>query len=572
MERRGWAWAGVRVLSATFLQCSDRELPSGPSLLGVGDWDPEWIGPAAFFAPVIYQDVAASAADYLARFTFDEDWSGGNNWDNTFAYPLGAWVYVSMVETTTHYFIHYGTFHPRDWCESIIPACSVSTLQHENDLEGLSIVVDKRFATTDWPYGQVHTIELIHHNSTYPAYRNCSFTGYQVTPSASFKVARPPASPQFDGCVTWVADEVAATAESPPARVAVFVQAKGHGVEMRSASWGGFPGGDGVIYWPSDFQAEVPSGFTDPEVLYQLQWVHQNEYWLFPMASLWSKRLSSGGLYTSAYYTLLDDPVAPFDVQYGYRFNCYQQPCGALAPWGQKKDNISTVRRGDWHNHPAWAWSQHYEPGPTFMDTLLYPYCRLLSCRSDSSVYITNMFWDDSAATQDNIDLSRSVDFALEGDDSRDAVAMHVPEVRWDFDESFGGAQVDAAAFDVSLVTEPDSAWGYSGGAVRMLRLEGAGVIRITLAVPAESESEYNELIARVRFSQSQPTTTVGRFGDGPPAARPDTERQNATWRILRWRLNQLREAGMLGDRVVLTFDVGVRPQRIDIDFVVMAP
>src|SRR5262245_56086174 len=47
-----------------------------------------------FFAPVIYQDIEdRSEADLFSRVTFDGDWKGTNNWENTFRYPKRAYVY-----------------------------------------------------------------------------------------------------------------------------------------------------------------------------------------------------------------------------------------------------------------------------------------------------------------------------------------------------------------------------------------------------------------------------------------------------------------------------------------------
>ena len=62
-----------------------------------------------YWAPTIYQDVTTDydvRADFITRFDFDGDWSGVNNWENTFLYPLTSAVYYSVQETETHYFIN----------------------------------------------------------------------------------------------------------------------------------------------------------------------------------------------------------------------------------------------------------------------------------------------------------------------------------------------------------------------------------------------------------------------------------------------------------------------------------
>ncbi len=89
MDRGRLTGASVLASLVLLIGC-DRGIPDDPvpSFLGVGDWDPEWIGPASFFAPIIYQDVDNSVKDYLTNFAYDGDWNGGNNWDNVFSYPL----------------------------------------------------------------------------------------------------------------------------------------------------------------------------------------------------------------------------------------------------------------------------------------------------------------------------------------------------------------------------------------------------------------------------------------------------------------------------------------------------
>ena len=73
---------------------------------------------AARFAPIVYQGLGDDPrSDYITNFDFDGDWKGDNNWDNldNRSFPLRAYVYYSVVETNTHYFIHYAFFHPRDY-------------------------------------------------------------------------------------------------------------------------------------------------------------------------------------------------------------------------------------------------------------------------------------------------------------------------------------------------------------------------------------------------------------------------------------------------------------------------
>ncbi|MGH9651460.1 MAG: hypothetical protein ACRD3I_13455, partial [Terriglobales bacterium] len=137
------------------------------------------------FAPVLYKRLAGTADDhrfdYPTNFDFDGDWVGNNNWQNAgdAKYKLWSFVYYSVIEGEDHYYIHYAVFHPRDW--SVVEPAYTSILDklqdkykeiigekarkevefnHENDLEGALIIVDK------WAEGgpAVIAAETVAHN------------------------------------------------------------------------------------------------------------------------------------------------------------------------------------------------------------------------------------------------------------------------------------------------------------------------------------------------------------------------------------------------------------------------
>ncbi len=123
---------------------------------------------AAHFAPIIHQGVNGSPRfDYITNFDFDGDWRGDNNWDNAdkSSYPLRAYVYYSVIETDTHYYVHYAVFHPRDYKGGLFQSWLLAeavrqaqerlkgnlpseaedvALSHENDMEGCLVVAEKR--------------------------------------------------------------------------------------------------------------------------------------------------------------------------------------------------------------------------------------------------------------------------------------------------------------------------------------------------------------------------------------------------------------------------------------------
>jgi len=99
-------------------------------------------------------------------------------------YKLNAYVYFSVIETDFYYFIHYATFHPRDYKGGLVkselldfllkeglekagadPTGGMAddvALSHENDLEGCLVVVHKLAERT--PPGTVEYVETLAHN------------------------------------------------------------------------------------------------------------------------------------------------------------------------------------------------------------------------------------------------------------------------------------------------------------------------------------------------------------------------------------------------------------------------
>ncbi|MFM9277658.1 hypothetical protein [Paenibacillus jiagnxiensis] len=101
------------------------------------------------WAPVHIQDTDSSDydADYLSAIDFDGEWDTSNNWENQPAdvNRLQGTAYYSIVETSTHWFIMYAFYHPRDWTDFLFFGLD----EHENDLEGeLSRIMTLRTSFT----------------------------------------------------------------------------------------------------------------------------------------------------------------------------------------------------------------------------------------------------------------------------------------------------------------------------------------------------------------------------------------------------------------------------------------
>ncbi len=254
---------------------------------------------AYHWAPVHYQDTASFKyiADYLSAFDYDANWAGLDNWDHLDAYSsqlLGN-VYFSVVENDTTWYLVYAFFHPRDWSE--IPG----PWTHENDMEGLLEVVAKDGST----YGVLRAAVTIAHTDFY---------SYLA-----------PGSPYSSGQET-VDGTLIMQSFGGSQHPATFQEAKGHGCYRWNGS--GFPGGDGVVYYPSG-TAERPSSGNDRSVGYRLVDI-------FDAGELWARR------YNSETY---------------YSFGTFRGDNGednaANAPWGWDDHDDGAIARGDMAIDPA---------------------------------------------------------------------------------------------------------------------------------------------------------------------------------------------------------------------------
>lgn len=209
------------------------------------------------WAPVHYQDVDQTGthalggrSDYISRVDFDGDWSGLNNWDNAGTGSLAAHVYWSSVETSTHWFLTYTFFHPRDWTDSFFDT------EHENDAEGVLLAVEKDGTT----YGKLRAALTVAHTNF-----------YSYLPAGSTWTA---GGESVDGTLPMQTNPHDGFSHPVTAQ-----EAKGHGLKAR----GGYDiNGDGVIYFPAT-SAETPSHPDDRDVRYALVDV-------FASGGLWDRR------------------------------------------------------------------------------------------------------------------------------------------------------------------------------------------------------------------------------------------------------------------------------------------
>lgn len=208
------------------------------------------------WAPVHHQDTDSSDydADYLSSVDYDGDWTGRNNWDHQdddLSQLTGA-AYYSVVETRTHWFVAYSFFHPRDWEDFPDP---FNLFTHENDMEGALLVVRR----AGGEFGTLEAMVTVAHTDFY------SYT--------------PADSPFTDGDQN-IDGTIPMQSVDGVSHPATRQEAKGHGMYAWDSQ--GYPGGDGVTYYPRG-SGEVPASGNDSDVSYRL-------IDTFALGGLWAHR------------------------------------------------------------------------------------------------------------------------------------------------------------------------------------------------------------------------------------------------------------------------------------------
>jgi len=261
------------------------------------------------WAPIHYRDVDATGtyaeggkSDYVTAINYDNDWNGENNWNNlpAFANSLAAHCYYSVVESNTHWFITYAFFSPRDWTDNPL---LYSLDQHENDLEGVLMIVEKNGST----YGVLKGAVTVSHSD---------FFSY-VTSGSSFVNGLE----SIDGTLQmrdYNGELHPVTAQD----------AKGHSLK----AWPQHDiDGDGIIYYPSaSGVAQIPADNYDNYVEYKLVDI-------FESGGLWEQRFNT---------QLFSSPAG------GFTGNDFKTG-GANAPWAWNDGNDAIVQGGEFATDPA---------------------------------------------------------------------------------------------------------------------------------------------------------------------------------------------------------------------------
>lgn len=270
------------------------------------------------WAPIHYQDTDHSnaKADYITKFDYDKNFIGNDNWDHLGTGDLSAHAYFSVVETSTHWFIVYMFFHPRDWDDGN------SDQEHENDSEGVLMLIKKGGNM----YGSFVAMVTVAHSS-FNAYapENATVTR---NPQGQLKKVL---FQTFDGNLH------PKTAQEP----------KGHGLYAYPTSdFSGTDARDGIIYYPSKTVTEVPQSGNDRNVKYKLINLFDSNLWdlqLFESTNAVAHRT-----YATWGWFMGDKSGGCGD---GVTMVCAVNSAG--APWIWDDDNDGTIHPGAMALDPA---------------------------------------------------------------------------------------------------------------------------------------------------------------------------------------------------------------------------
>ena len=289
------------------------------------------------WAPIHYQDVDATGShalggrsDYITKVDYDGDLNGRNNWDRAgnADVSLAAHVYYSVLETSSHWYLTYFFFHPRDWVDH-----PFFETEHENDGEGLLLAVEKDGSD----FGVLRSAVTVAHTDF-----------YSYVPSGSTWSS---GRESTDGTL-----QLQSSPHDSYQHPVTAQETQGHGLKA-------YPqyniNGDGLIYYPST-TAETPSSGNDRDVQYAL-------IDIFASGGLWAQR-NNTSLFANL-GTFAGDTTG----------DCGQGTwsCGtnsANAPWGWDDGN-DVPARGEIATDPARLAAEYFTVPGTLSRTYTYnPY------------------------------------------------------------------------------------------------------------------------------------------------------------------------------------------------------
>lgn len=371
MATRNWLTSGLFLVMISFLPYGQIRLPN--TRTATPPTRDKQI--AAQFAPIIYQGLGAQPRfDYITNFDFDGDWKGDNNWVNAGnkAYPLQAYIYYSVIETATHYFVHYAAFHPRDYKGGLGKSTLVDilikegvrragkdptgladdvALSHENDFEGCLVVAEKR--GNDPSKAIVQYVETMAHNryfKLHPANAN-----------------------------TLVGAVVQMKGQHP----LLFAEPKGHGISQYTGSREQLKNSQqGTLIYSYAEKAEPPEATRDGAIGYDLLSIYDT---IWPKAQAGENDTFGETTDFQDFKVAmrnLDGSDVSVDQKVGKIGSAFRGAIGfknkARPPWGWFDETEKDRPRGEWFFNPAAVIARHFSLDPSFTQVYIYhPYLKI---------------------------------------------------------------------------------------------------------------------------------------------------------------------------------------------------
>lgn len=330
-----------------------------------------------YYAPYIIQDLDGTLfGEYITCFHYDGNYIANDNWDNLgkncdlYGYnilndyvvincddkapdsceqnlPLPAYVYSSVIETSTHYFLCYALFHPADNYHH-------GSSTHENDFEGMIFTIQKDGSK----YGKFRLATI-----------NAHVHFYDYSPDTGIRTKGiKNAKEDLEG------ERLLMYGGHHPI---LYVEGGGHGVwPYRKMGPAGWPEGriDGpYIHYRHTGTAELSTSsyHTDRETAGGDKYVG---YDLLPIASEFWQRRNNDQVFTK------------FNGYYGHRysvkgvgrdFDCNTCMSGGAPhpPWYWDDKDDGDPQKGDLVMDPAWMLSYYYDWDESFStDYIFHPF------------------------------------------------------------------------------------------------------------------------------------------------------------------------------------------------------
>jgi len=212
------------------------------------------------------EDVKDNFKYVNAPYENEEDLREAIENNGPFDYELKPYVYYSVVESPTHYFIIYAFYHPQDWYDGFIPLRKHFD-EHPNDMEGCLVVVSKARPEKE---RRVEAVITVWHDDY------CSFAswvdneGKALYPDDIFTITDVKSQENIDGNLhpMWHKDEKG----EDFIRFRLYSASGGHAVRADKDFWGHTA--RIIRYYPSLEEAQQPPTLapgTTPSPLYDVK-------------------------------------------------------------------------------------------------------------------------------------------------------------------------------------------------------------------------------------------------------------------------------------------------------------